>query len=168
MTRKSFGVVALAMAGATACIASPGTSGDSNQPQLETTAAASAELSSAGALRSFSCEQTNTGRAAYKQRVTGQLNAASQPLNVKIFRGPNATLEHSAATSTLVPDYSGGYFERTYGLVAWSLGSEGTNDYYLLLPEAGVTGATFGGQLHLQFNHGSYGWWQKILSCTVQ
>jgi hypothetical protein len=67
----------------------------------------------------------------------------------------------------LVPNYSGGYFKTNYHLDAYSLGSEGTNDYYLLLPEGGVTGTTFGAQLHLFFDHGTYGWWQKIESCTV-
>ena len=118
-------------------------------------------------LRSFTCIQTSSGRAENRQQVTGQLDADSAPLNVDVFRGRTLRLEHSSATPTPVPGYLGGYYERS-GLFAWSLGSEGTNDYYLLLPIGGVNGSTFVGQLQLFFNHGAYGAWQKILGCTVQ
>src|SRR5262245_33221756 len=118
-------------------------------------------------LRSFHCIQTSSGRAENRQQVTGELNADSAPLDVEVFRGRTLRLEHSSATPTPVPGYLGGYYERS-GLFAWSLGSEGTNDYYLLLPIGGVNGSTFVGQLQLFFNHGAYGAWQKILGCTVQ
>ena len=117
-------------------------------------------------LRSFTCIQTSSGRADNRQEVTGQLEADSTPLNVDVFRGRTLRLEHTSATPTPVPGFLGGYYEAR-GLFAWSLGSEGTNDYYLLLPKNGVSGSTFGAQLHLLFNHGIYGIWQKALSCTV-
>src|SRR5262245_6426480 len=102
-------------------------------------------------LRSFTCIQTSAGQAANRQQVTGQLEADSTPLNVEVFRGPTLRLEHSSATPTPVPGYSNGYYEGRF--LAWSLGSEGTNDYYLLLPINGVNGSPFGAQLHLRFNH---------------
>ena len=146
--------VSLAVAG---CGADPGTSGSGGGEQT---------VLVTDGLRSFTCIQTSSGRAENRQEVTGQLDADSTPLNVQVFRGRTLRLEHSSATPTPVPNYLGGYYERA-GLFAWSLGSERTNDYYLLLPLGGVNGSTFGGQLQLFFNHGTYGVWQKVLSCTV-
>src|SRR5215831_5854543 len=90
-------------------------------------------------LRNFTCIQTSTGRSENRQQVTGQLDADSAPLNVEVFRGPTLRLEHSSATPTPDPGYSDGYYDYE-GFFAWSLGSEGTNDYYLLLPTNGVSG----------------------------
>jgi hypothetical protein len=123
---------------------------------------------SAAATTSVICTQVSPGRPTNRQTVTANLDASGNPVDVNVLRGPSAQLEHSTATATAVPGYQGGYFEQTYHLLAWNLGSEGANDYFFLLPDTGVTPGTFAAQLHLYFNHGDSGWWQKLLSCTAQ
>ena len=71
-------------------------------------------------------------------------------------------------TLAVVAGYQDGYYEQAYHLLAWAIGSEGENDYFLLLPDSGILTGTFTAQLHLYFLHGDAGWWQKVLSCTVQ
>jgi hypothetical protein len=126
----------------------------------------SAALAAPGA--SVTCTQNSPGRVINRQTVTATIDATGAPADVKVWRGPSARLEHAAGAAASLPGYQDGYYEQTYGLLAWGLGSEGENDYYLLLPEGGVPAGTFAAQLHLYFNHGDSGWWQKVLTCTAQ
>jgi hypothetical protein len=116
---------------------------------------------------SFTCTQVSPGRPANRQSVSGTVDATGAPANVLVRRGSSARLEHAAAAATPVPGYQSGYFEQKYQLFAWALGSEGENDYFLLLPAGGVPAGTFTAELHLYFNHGDSGWWQKVLTCTA-
>jgi hypothetical protein len=122
----------------------------------------------AAAATSITCTQVSSGRPANRQTVTATLDASGAPVDVTVLRGPSAQPEHTAATSTATPGYQNGYYEQTYQLLAWNIGSEGENDYYLLLPESGIPAGTFAAQLHLYFTHGDAGWWQKVLTCTAQ
>ena len=122
----------------------------------------------ASATTSVVCTQVSAGRPANRQSVSATVDTSGAPIDVSVFRGPSALLEHSATTAAAEPGYQSGYYEQTYQLLAWNLGSKGVNDYYLLLPEGGITPGTFTAQLHLYFNHGDAGWWQKVLSCTAR
>lgn len=117
---------------------------------------------------SLTCSQVSPGRPANRQTVTATVDAGGAVVDVSVRRGPSAQLEHVAAAPMALPGYQNGYYEQTYNLLAWNLGSEAEDDYFLLLPEAGVTPGTFTAQLHLYFNHGDSGWWQKVLACTAQ
>jgi hypothetical protein len=129
-------------------------------------AESSALLATPGA--SVTCTQDSPGRATNRQTVTATIDASGAPTDVSVWRGPAVRLEHAAAAATSLPGYQAGYYEQTYGLLAWALGSEGENDYYLLLPQGGIPAGVFSAQLHLYFNHGDSGWWQKVLTCTAQ
>jgi predicted naringenin-chalcone synthase len=134
----------------------------------EVSAADNSSALIAAAGLSLSCTQVSPGRPANRQSVTATLDANGALADVVVRRGPQAQVEHSAAASTAVPGYQSGYFEQTYQLLAWNIGSEGENDYFLLLPAAGFGPGTFTAQLHVQFVHSDAGWWQKILTCTAQ
>lgn len=134
----------------------------------EISAAESSSASIGAAGLTLSCTQVSLGRPANRQSVTATLDANGAPADVVVRRGRLAQVEHSAAVSTAVPGYQGGYYEQTYQLLAWNIGSEGENDYFLLLPSAGIGVGTFTAQLHVQFLHGDAGWWQKVLTCTAQ
>jgi hypothetical protein len=159
-----FGVVAVL---GTACGAAD--PGDSSSTPAEDNSRGTMDEApvTAAANLSFTCLQTSSGRVAYKQKVTAQVDANGVPVDIRVFRGPTLKLEHQASIGVKVPDYSDGYFKINNHLDAFSIGSETINDYYLLLPEAGITGAPFVAQLHLYFDHGNFGWWQKAMSCTV-
>jgi predicted naringenin-chalcone synthase len=117
---------------------------------------------------SLICTQVDPGRAVNRQVVTASIDASGSLANVTVLRGPFRRVEHVAATSAAVPGYQNGYFEQTSHLMAWNIGSEGENDYFFLLPDTGILSGTFTAQLHVYFLHGDAGWWQKVMSCTLQ
>ena len=115
----------------------------------------------------INCVQLSVGRPGNRQSVSATLDAASAPSDIRVLRGPRGSVEHIAATATFVAGYQDGLYERLYQLLAWNIGSEGNNDYILLLP-ASVATSPFAAQLHVYFEHGAYGWWQKALSCSLE
>src|SRR5258705_7533297 len=122
----------------------------------------------AGASRSFACTQTSSGRGTYRQAVSGTLDAANVPHGVVVPRVQSGAVEISSANPTLVANYDGGYWKRTYGLDSWFLGSAGTNPnfYYFNMPSS--PGATFTAMLKSDFGtNAKYGSWQHWMACTA-
>jgi len=93
---------------------------------------------------------------------------ANVPHNVVVTRTKTGAVEISSANPTLVTNYDGGYWKRTYNLDAWKLGTVNTGyppkTLYLLLP-GGTIGASFTALLKTDFlNSGN---WQHWMSCTT-
>src|SRR5262249_57650795 len=75
------------------------------------------------AIRPFSCTQTTASRATYRQAVQGSLDSSGTPHNVVVTRTATGAVEISSANPTIEPGYDGGYWNRTYHLNAWNLGT---------------------------------------------
>lgn len=124
--------------------------------------------------RSFSCTQTTAGRAAYRQAVTGTLDANSAPHGGLVTRVQSGATEFGpVADPPLSNGGSFAYWHATYHLDGYDLGSTsappfGPRHGTFGVPQnpPGVTGSTFQGFLLEEWlpNAGN---WQHWFACTV-
>jgi hypothetical protein len=124
----------------------------------------------ATASRSFSCTQTTSGRAAYRQAVAGSLDSAGVPHGVVVTRVATGVVEISSANPVLEPSFDGGYWKQTYGIDAWGLGTVTvgypSKTYTFLFPPNPA--AAFTALLKTDFGpNGSQGNWQHWMACTL-
>jgi hypothetical protein len=117
----------------------------------------------------FRCTQTTVSRGAYKQAVSGTLDASGVPHGVAVVRVATGAAEVSAASPALDPGFDGGYWKRTYGFDSWLLGTASSGislrTYHLNMPTA--PGSAFQAMLKTDFGpNGSDGNWQHWMACT--
>lgn len=85
------------------------------------------------AVRQFSC----TGMLSppqTRQRVTGGLTAADEPVDVAFVKTSSSYVLASSASPVLDPAYDGGYWKAYYGYDAWAVATTDAASYTLLFP----------------------------------